>query len=162
MVFASGNATSQAAAIQVQSQLRALGVAVALKPVDPNRLFAPYGSGGVLARGDFDLEWSGFFESDDPDDHVLFTCAERPPNGFNFSRLCDSRVDAAERDALTTYDRSERKAAYSRVERLLADDVPYAFVWWPLLPQIFDTDFKGYEVRPGYRSTNPQSWSIGS
>ena len=162
MVFVSGNATSQAAAVQVQSQLRAIGIAIALKSVDPNQLFAPYGSGGVLARGAYDLDWSGFFETDDPDDHVLFACAERPPNGFNFARLCDPELDAAERDAQSTNDRARRKAAYARVERLVASDVPYAFVWWPLMPQIFDTDFKGYEVRPGFRSTSPELWSIGT
>ncbi len=162
MVFGTGSATAQAVAVQVQAMLRAVGIAVTLKAFDPNQLFAPYGSNGVLSGGNYDLNWSGFFQTDDPDDATTFVCRNRPPHGFNYARYCNQAFDAAQRLATSTYDNVGRKRAYATVERLIATDAPWAFVWWPLLPQIYDTDFKGYEVRPGYQSLDPQTWSIGT
>ncbi len=162
LVFGTGNATSAAVAVQVQAMLRALGFAIELKGYDANQMFAPYSENGILSRGTYDLNWSGFFETDDPDDATPFVCRNLPPHGFNYSRHCDPAFDAAEAVATATYDPAARKHAYLTVERLLAQDAPWAFVWWPLLPQIYDTDFKGYEVRPGFQSLDPQTWSIGT
>lgn len=161
MVFSSGNPTAEAVAVQVQARLHDLGIAVELKSAAPNVLFAPYAQNGIDARGAFDLNLSQFYQSDDPDNQTTFTCNNIPPHGFNFARYCNPAFDAAEAVATSSYDPAARKRAYARVERLIADDAPWAFVWWPRLPQIYDTDFAGYEERPGSQSLDPQKWSIG-
>lgn len=100
MTYAAGGATAAAVSLQVQAMLKRVGVQVVLKPVDANQLFASWADNGVLSRGNFDLDWSGFFQLADPDNTRTLTCENRPPAGFNDSYFCNAAFEAAERDAL--------------------------------------------------------------
>lgn len=162
LVYPAGNVTSAAEVVQIQSMLRALGISVVAKAFDPNQLFAPAQMGGVLEGGKFELDLSGYFQTDDPDDSALFSCANRAPRGANVSRYCSRRFETLTAQAIATPDGPKRDALYGQIERTLADDAPWAFVWWPHTLQIYDTDFKNYEVTPGRQSLDPQNWSIGT
>lgn len=160
-VFGTPNASNEAVVVQVQARLRDLGIILVLKSVVTNQLFAPYAENGIAARGAFDLALVAFFNSEDPDNSAIFACRSIPPQGVNLARYCDPALDAAQMAALSSYDLNTRKRAYGRVERLIVDDAAWAFLWWPRVPHIYDTDFVGYEERPGLQSLNPQRWSIG-
>jgi peptide/nickel transport system substrate-binding protein len=160
-VFPAPNESNEAVAVQVQARLRDLGIALELKRVVANQLFAPYAENGIAARGAFDLLLVAFFNSQDPDNSATFACRSIPPHGNNLARYCNPTLDAAQAAAISSYDLDTRKRAYARVERLIVDDAAWAFLWWPRIPQIYDTDFVGYEERPGLQSLNPQRWSIG-
>lgn len=116
-------------AVLIQSQLRDVGVATTIKTFPGAQLFLN-GRSGVLAGGHYDINLSGFASGIDPDNSGQFTCAARPFNGYNWSRYCSPEMDAAQRDALESYDRGVRKAAYARIESLLARDVPQIFMYW--------------------------------
>ncbi|GAC1407754.1 MAG: peptide-binding protein [Candidatus Velthaea sp.] len=161
-VFPTPNESNEAVAVQVQARLRELGIGIELKRVVGNRLFAPYADNGIAARGAFDLLLMANFNFDDPDNSAIFGCHGIPPQGDNFARYCNPALDAAQLAAISSYDLRTRKRVYSGVERLIVDDAAWAFLWWPRIPQIYDTDFSGYEERPGLQSLDPQRWSIGA
>lgn len=155
-----GAAGDASMAVAVQSSLRAVGIKVSIKTYPGSMLFA-LGSTGVLDPGKYDLDISGFTSPGDPDDSAELTCANRPPNGFNWTRYCSPQMDALQSQALTTYDRAARKAAYAKIEALLANDVPYVFIYYQ--PQISAIDpalqnFKPSMITPTW---NVEQWRLG-
>jgi ABC-type transport system substrate-binding protein len=142
----------------MQAMMRAVGVELSMKGEQASLLFAPASAGGILESGAFDIEWSGFFAADDPDNSHLFSCAARAPKGNNTSRWCNPDFERWTRVALTHYDRPTRWTAYSHIEHDLLDDVPEIFVWWPRDLQLHSVDLHGLSdgrfMTPAYR------WSI--
>ncbi len=69
-------------------------------------------------------------------------------------------MQAAQRIALTHYDRATRKAAYDRIQELLARDDPTLFIYWFRQMEPVSVDFKGFEPNPVVESWNAWQWSI--
>jgi peptide/nickel transport system substrate-binding protein len=143
LTYAAGNSSGESVGIQAQSMLRAIGVDIAVKAVQPNVLFAPASMNGVLLTGRFDIAYGGLSGYDDPDNSRSFSCATVAPGGFNVSRWCNSRYEAANRVAVGHYDRATRKRAYAEIERILLEDVPVIFLWWPYNLQLMSVDVTG-------------------
>ncbi len=158
--YNTGNATRQALAIAVQAALRSIGIDVQIRTYPASLLFAPYGMGGILARGNFDLDLTGWIAGIDPNNADQFSCSALPPNGSNITRFCTPALDAAQRAALTNYDQTARKRAYSTIQRLLADDVPEIFFWYPRQIQPINLDFKGFAPNPVNEAWNAYQWEI--
>jgi peptide/nickel transport system substrate-binding protein len=145
----------------VQEEWRTIGVSVIIKNAADSVLYAPASYHGVYATGSFDVMINGWFNGVDPDDSALLTCHERPPNGDNYVRLCDPRVDAAEERALASNDRIVRSRAYADIQRYLAEDCPMVFLWFAKRVDATNPDLKGY--LPAHAVTtlwNTWDWSI--
>jgi peptide/nickel transport system substrate-binding protein len=135
--------------------MKRIGIALTLHPYPYDVFYAQKSEGGILQGGRYDIAITGWVLGSDPDESTLWMCGQRPPEGYNVSHLCDPRVDAAERDALTTYDFEARRHAYWEIQELLAQDVPAIFLTW------VDNAFA---VRDDVRDFNPgenfwASWS---
>ena len=126
-----GSASARAVDVQVQSELREVGIDAQIKDYAAATYFAPAAAGGPLAAGNFDLATTNWLSGTDLDDSVLFTCAARPPNGRNYENYCSQEMDALQREALRTYDDTKRRALYAKIEALLVRDVPMAFISHP-------------------------------
>ena len=109
LYYVASNTTSQAYAVQIQAQLRAVGIDVAITPQQANILFAPLSAHGTLASGNFDLDLSGIGNGVNPNDRRVFGCTAFPPNGFNYTRWCNSAYERVTKDALTHLDRATRR-----------------------------------------------------
>jgi ABC-type transport system substrate-binding protein len=59
-----------------------------------------------------------------------------------------------------TYDRSKRKAAYARIERIVEDKAPMDFLWWPENIEAVNPDLRGFEPNPVIQTWNAWQWSI--
>jgi peptide/nickel transport system substrate-binding protein len=160
LAYNTGNATRQALAIGVQAALRAIGIDARIKTYPAALLFAPFGMGGILATGKFDLDLSGWIAGIDPNNADQFSCPALPPAGSNITRFCTPALDAAQQTALTNYDQAVRKGAYGRIQRMLADDVPEIFFWYPRQIQPVNPDFKGFSPNPVNEAWNAYQWEI--
>jgi peptide/nickel transport system substrate-binding protein len=158
--YNTGNATRQALAIATQAALRAIGIDAAIKTYPPALLFGPYGMGGILARGNFDLDLSGWIAGIDPNNADQFSCPALPPDGSNITRFCSPALDAAQQAALSNYDQASRKRAYSTIQRMLAADVPEIFFWYPRQIQPVSPDFKGFSPNPVNEAWNAYQWEM--
>jgi peptide/nickel transport system substrate-binding protein len=142
----------------VQQQLRAIGVVVILKGVAHSIYYADKTAGGVLGTGKFDLAYEGWIGGLDPDDIALWACDQR--GDYNNSFICDPRIDAEERVALTHYDVPTRRTAYRRIQALLAEDSPVEFLWWKRRNDLVADSLKGYQPSPVATTFwNPWEWS---
>lgn len=158
--YNAGNVTREAIAIAVQADLRAVGVQTTIKTYPAPLLFGPYGMGGILQRGNYDLNLSGWIAGIDPNDADQFSCPALPPNGSNYTRFCSPALDAAQQAALSSYDRPARKRAYAKIQRMLAADVPQIFFWYPRQIQPVNPDFNGFAPNPVDEAWNAYQWEI--
>lgn len=125
-----GSPTLRNEDIQVQAELRTVGIEAEIKTYALPTYFAPADAGGILKGGRFDLAAFGWVSGIDLDDSALFTCGQRAPAGNNDARYCSPAMETAQRAALATYDDAARRAAYARIEELLVRDVPQVFVYY--------------------------------
>ena len=158
------NATRTLVAVQIQSMLKEAGIDAQIKTYPANLLFATYGQGGIMTTGKFDLAVTGWIAGFDPDDHSLFASDQIPkpghPDGVNYTRYQNAEMDAAQQDALSSYDEGVRKKAYSRIQKLLARDVPEDFIWFPRQAQPINPEFKGFAPNPVNEAWNAYEWEI--
>jgi len=114
----------------LQDAMRKIGVELDLKPFEHDLYYATKETGGIVNSGKFDVSAQGWVGGVDPDNSSLWACAQRPPNGFNTTLLCDQRVDAAISVSLSTNDQAKRRAAYWRIQELLDRIVNVDFLYW--------------------------------
>jgi peptide/nickel transport system substrate-binding protein len=160
LVTNNSNATRRRESLQIQAMLRMIGIETEIKTYPGDVLFAPAGMGGILQLGRFDLSDSGWYAGIDPDDSTQFMCQNVPPSGYNYSRYCNPEMQAEQQVALTRYDRPARKAAYDRIQELLARDAPNLFIYWYRQMEPVSVDFKGFDPNPVVESWNAWQWSI--
>jgi peptide/nickel transport system substrate-binding protein len=110
--------------------MKAIGIELTLHPYPYNLYYAEKSGGGILQGGKYDVAITGWVLGSDPDDSTLWMCDQRPPQGYNTSFFCDPRIDAAEREALSSYAFAARRAAYWKIQKLLDQDVPAVFLSW--------------------------------
>ena len=159
LAFRSDSATDRSRSVLIASMLKDAGMDVDLKGYTTAKLYGAPGS-GVLADGKFEAALQTWYSGMDPDDSTQLTCKEVAPRGFNWSRYCDPAMDAAQRTALSHYDRATRKRAYSTIENLLARDAPFVYLWWPRQIEAVNTDLTGFRPNGIIENWNAWEWSI--
>jgi len=161
LVGFTGSNTAASAEVQMQSQWRRVGVDVAIKNFSSAQLYATLGMGGIEQSGKFDVAFENWAGGTDPDDALLYRCDMAPPTGWNIYHLCNRALDAAERSALSHYDRATRRSAYATIQRIAAVEVPFIVLWYQREFDVVNTDLSGY--RPASAVTpfwNTWEWSM--
>jgi peptide/nickel transport system substrate-binding protein len=123
LAFRTDSITDRNRGVLIASMLKDAGIEAELKGYTTSLLYGPPGA-GVLADGKFDAGLQTWYAGSDPDNSTQLTCDQVAPKGFNWSRYCSAAMDAAQRAALSHYDRPTRKRAYAVIEGLLARDAP--------------------------------------
>lgn len=160
LLAVAGNPTSASIAVQVQAMLAAVGVRADVRTVPPMLFGAPASMGGLLAGGKFDLAVMPYVGGHDPDNSFRFGCGAIPPEGQNMERLCDPRIDAAERTQLRSADPRERIAAFRTIERLLLDDVPGVFLFYGAPGEAFTSRLHGVAPNGTTTTWNAYQWTL--
>lgn len=111
----------------VAAMLADVGIHVTVQPTETATLLSD------LDRGHFQITLLQFTEVIEP--HVLswFFASDRIPGpgqeGLNRWRISDPVLDAAFERGRRSLERSERKAAYTEVQRILAEQLPVVPLW---------------------------------
>jgi peptide/nickel transport system substrate-binding protein len=115
----------QVAAI-IQQQLNRVGLAVDLRSNEFGTFY------GDIVRGNFQmftLRWVG--GNNDPDlFERVFHSQQTPPKGWNRGRYHNPRIDELTELARKEPDQEKRKLAYSEIQKIVADDLPYISLWY--------------------------------
>ncbi len=160
MALRQGAAGDSSMAVMIQSWLRDIGMQISIKSYPGSMLFA-VGPSGVLEPGKYELDISGFTQTADPDNSATFTCATRPPNGFNWTRYCSAEMDRLQAQAISTYDRAKRKAVYAKIEALLAHDVPQVYIYYQPQISAISEDLQNFKPSMVTPMWNAEQWSFG-
>jgi peptide/nickel transport system substrate-binding protein len=159
LVYGNGSQVVRTITAQVQQMYRPLGVEIQLKGFDYATLYAAAQNGGILNAGKFDLTMYSWISGSDPDDSSQWTCAAIPPAGNNVARYCSAEMDAAQRLALSTVDRSVRKSAYARIQSLLLRDAPAAFIYYQGLRYAHVAGLQHFTPNGISEGWNAQEWT---
>jgi len=122
----SNEETARQVAAIIQQQLKRVGIQVDLRSYEFGTFY------GDIVRGNFQmftLRWIG--GNNDPDIFErVFHSREVPPKGFNRGRYHNERVDRLIEFAKRETDKGRRKAAYSEIQKILAEELPYISLWY--------------------------------
>jgi peptide/nickel transport system substrate-binding protein len=138
-----GTSLSERIGVQLQAALLALGIDATTKAYDYPLLLESAQSGGIWASGKFDITFYGWQPGLDDDHSYLFRCDTRPPNGENYSRLCDPAIDRDARLALDTTDRAVEAAADKRILRRIEDQADVMFLGFDREGWAWSSDLAG-------------------
>lgn len=161
LVGEEGSATKIAAGEEIAQEWRKVGVGVTIRDYSSDELYAPLALGGVQQTERFDATFEEWGYGVDPDDSQVFSCAMRPPKGWNIYNYCDPALENAEAAALGNDDEATRKRAYAKIQELIAEDVPMIPIWFDQMEDVANIDLQNY--RPAHAGSsfwNSWQWSI--
>jgi len=92
----------------------------------------------------------------DPDDAALFQC--NTPS--NTTYYCNPALDMLEESALVAQDKSPRRQIYASIQRVLARDVPYAYLYSPKYSFAAVNELKGFAPSPLSAIWNAYQWRL--
>ena len=155
--------TSRAKAEElIQQDLRAVGIELDIHNYPADLLFAPYGNGGILAHGKFDLglfAWT--YAEPDPDDTVTLGPGEVPPTGSNYSFYRDPQIGAWQEAGRLHYDRAQRRQYYVLIQHRIHDMVPLHTIVWRSNFDAVNTDLRNFKPVPDVSDFwNSWQWQI--
>lgn len=132
----------------------AIGISAILREAPAAQVFGPVGPQFQPQATGITYGWAN---GDDPDDRYYWNSASIPTSPsagggndvayfhrFSFQR----RLDALTEAAASGRDPAARRALYARIERLLADQVPAIFLYWPCSLTVAPRGLSGFAPSP--------------
>jgi peptide/nickel transport system substrate-binding protein len=118
--------SSRQVATIIQQQLSRVGITVDLRSNEFGTFY------GDIVHGNFQmftLRWVG--GNNDPDlFERVFHSQQVPPKGWNRGHYDSPRLDELTEQARKEPDQEKRKFAYSEIQKIIADDLPYISLWY--------------------------------
>ncbi len=146
------------AEVQLQQDLRAVGIDLEIKNYPGSLLFSRE---GPVYTGKYDTEFTIETNGPDPDNEGLWSGKFIPPHGTNSTWLDDPLVTRASHEALLTYDHAKRKALYQQEESRIHELVPAVFFYWQNAYSAVNTDMQNWKPATYISSFwNCWEWSI--
>jgi peptide/nickel transport system substrate-binding protein len=132
-------------------QLGQVGIAVEVRAYEWGTFFADVRSGNFQL---FTLQWPAVVEPDLY--HWIFHSSMIPSpdnggRGANRGRYRNPALDALIEAGRRTPERDARRAIYSQVQRILAQDLPYVSLWHEDNVAVLDRSLQGYHILPNAR-----------
>ncbi len=129
-------------AMALQQQLRAVGIALDVRSFEFATFYSDISHG---AFGIYGLRWIG--GNEDPDIfRYAFATFSFPPRGANRGRYSNPEVDRLLEAAAAESSQEQRKAAYDRVQQILANDLPSLPLWYLNSVVIYNRRLTGIEA----------------
>lgn len=127
----------------IARQLAEGGINVEVKPFEFGTLYSHIIDGNFQI---YTLKWTDVTEP-----HFLYAAfhsANFPPEGLNRNRYKNSDVDRLIEGASQMLDTKERKRAYSRLQKITADELPYVFLWLEDQVAVVNRRIENYRLKP--------------
>jgi len=109
----------------MQQQLHEVGIVLDIRSFESATFFADVTHGAFQL---YSLRWIG--GNEDPDIFYVFHSSRFPPKGTNRGHYSNPKVDALIDEARREVDPSVRKPIYAKIQRILAEELPYIDLWY--------------------------------
>lgn len=128
----------------LQEQLKKVGIKISgIEAYEWEKFYDDVRAGNVQI---FSLRWVGITEPNIF--HSIFHSSMTPPDGRNRGHYRHPLIDELTEKGYQTLNPEERKAIYSEVQKILAEDLPYIFLWYPYNIVVMDEHIKGFTLYP--------------
>jgi peptide/nickel transport system substrate-binding protein len=120
----SGTPDADSALELIRATWKDIGVDMNIQRYQSSMLFAPYEQGGIVQTGKFGMVFLGRTYTLPMSPRNIFGCDAKPPGGQNSGKYCNPKVDALIDEFDHTYDEAKRTELFSKMTRIIEDDVP--------------------------------------
>ncbi|MGE5299621.1 MAG: peptide-binding protein [Acidobacteriota bacterium] len=150
-----GNTLRMNTATIIQWKLAKIGIKVDIKVLEWSTFVNEF-----IDKRRFEAVILGWQISPDPDQFDIWDSKKTKEKEFNFVSYNNPEVDALLEKGRRTYNIEERKKAYFRIQEILAEDLPYIFLYVPDATPIVHARFKGIKPSPIGITYNLPKWYV--
>ena len=150
-----GNKQRETIAVMIQSQLKKIGIKVNVSVVAWTVFINEY-----VDKKKFDAIVLGWNLGRDPDCYDIFHSTKTGEKEYNFVSYKNLEVDKLLIEGRETFDQTKRTKIYNRIHELIAQDVPYVFLYVPDSLVAVDKRVHGIEPSPLGITYNFIKWYV--
>ena len=150
-----GNTLRMNTATIIQWRLARVGIKVEIRALEWSTFINEF-----IDKRRFQAVILGWSIGLDPDQFDIWHSSKTKAKEFNFVSYSNPEVDELLDRGRRTFDIAERKKAYFRIQEILADELPYIFLYVPDATPIVHARFKGIKPSPIGISYNLPKWYV--
>jgi len=150
-----GNKLREKTATIIQWRLRNIGIRVNIEVIEWSAFVNEF-----IDKRRFEAVILGWSIGIDPDQYDIWHSGKTREKEFNFVSYSNPEVDELLEKGRRTFNVEERKRAYFRIQEILADELPYIFLYVPDATPIVHARFKGIKPSPIGISYNLIKWYV--
>lgn len=150
-----GNEQRILVALLIQDQLAKLGIEVRIRTVEWAAFIREF-----VNKGHFDAVILGWTLSHDPDIYQIWHSSQTQEGGLNFIHYKNPVVDRLLEEGRSTPDQEVRKAKYYALQEVLAEEVPYCFLFVPYALPCIQRRFQGIKPALAGIMYNFDTWWV--
>ena len=140
--YYSGNKQVESMAPFIQQSLREIGIPVDLQISEYSTMLAD------MKSGDFELYIAAHKNGVAGDMKMQYNSAYAPPNGTNYSRFSNSRVDELSEQGIRLLSIEDRKPIYYEISKILNEELPIVYLYHWHQGMAINGKLKGVQVTP--------------
>jgi len=150
-----GNESRAKTAAILQQNLAAVGIKMEIRTLEWSAFINEF-----VDKRKFDAVILGWSVTPDPDQYDIWSSKKTGPKELNFVGYANPEVDRLLEEGRRTFDIEMRKKAYFRIQEILAEELPYVFLYVPdSLPAVHQR-FHGIEPAAAGISYNFIKWYV--
>ncbi|MFZ9520968.1 MAG: ABC transporter substrate-binding protein [Silvanigrellaceae bacterium] len=130
-----------AVAKAIAGQLKNVGLKVKVEVLEFNAFMKHLNEGNVQA---WIAPWTGYKDGDHL--HFVFHSSRIPPNGANRGFYSNKNLDKLLDDGKSEARPAARKALYQRAQSILAEELPYVFLWHRIGHVVTSKNVSGFKI----------------
>lgn len=150
-----GNKIREQTAIILQAHLARIGIKVDVRVLEWSSFIHDF-----VDKGNFDAILLGWNLGRDPDQYLIWHSSQKGEGRYNFIGYQNPLADHLWEEGRQTFDQAKRQGIYRKLHRLLAEDLPYIFLYYPdALPTVHKR-FQNVIVAPAGIGWNFRDWFV--
>jgi peptide/nickel transport system substrate-binding protein len=150
-----GNNLRKNTATIIQWRLRQVGIKVEIRVLEWSTFINEF-----IDKRRFEAVVLGWSIGIDPDQFDIWHSKKTKEKEFNFVGYNNPEVDELLEKGRRTFDIEERKKAYFRIQEILAEELPYIFLYVPDATPIVHARFRGIKPAPIGIGYNLPKWYV--
>ncbi len=149
-----GNQERLSAAEIIQQNLKKIGIKAGIRVMEWTSLISEF-----IMKKKFQTVLLGFTITPDPYDNAsIFTGSNIVPKGLNFTSFNNPEIDVLFRKARSTFDLKKQQKYYFKIQRILAKEAPYTFLYVPYAMPVVVRTVKGIKPAPAGIGYDIRKW----
>ncbi len=150
-----GNSTRIKTATIIQYRLSKVGIKVNIRQLEWSAFINLF-----IDKKRFQAVILGWSIGLDPDQYDIWHSSKTGEKELNFVSFKNKEVDELLEKGRRTFNIEERKKAYFRIQEILAEEVPYVFLYVPDALPIVSSRFEGIDPAPIGIGYNIEKWYV--
>ena len=150
-----GNSLRKNTATIIQWRLRKIGINVRIRVLEWSAFINEF-----IDKRRFEMVILGWSLGFEPDQYDIWHSSKTGEKEFNFVSYSNPEVDELLEKGRRTFDIEKRKKAYYRIQEILADELPYIFLYVPDATPIVSSRFKGIKPTTIGIGYNLNKWYV--